>query len=379
MNWIMRHALLIACSLIAIASIGQQPVVPTWMTKATGFDPGGKRIHLNDQYHAQWAKAGHHNRFIGTYTCQARNKQSRHVFEFMGWADSTRAFFRMVPPQANAVRTQLCDLKADVCLFAQGDSAGTLRVKRVSERNLGRPMPGAQPMIWGQRQDVAERTLGRSCYQQAALASNDTLRFLLADGVPSPFLDLWEWMLNDYNYMPKLASTVIAGTDMPLRYEDSEWVLEVRSLTLGKQPCPNVDLHAFTMEPSGLAAVLGSEKEKAGAGSGSGRSDLLHGAPGTGTGQAPHPAITIDLPGRMVKTPPRIAGKPSVEGMVVMSIEVDRTGLVLTAIQDLKRSTTTSTELIEMARKAALATRFNEAANASEKQTGTITFRFRME
>lgn len=63
-------------------------------------------------------------------------------------------------------------------------------------------------------------------------------------------------------------------------------------------------------------------------------------------------------------------------GTVVVSIEVDRTGKVISATPGVKGTTNNSKCLLEPAKRAALATRFNKDSNAPVKQIGKIIYRF---
>lgn len=63
-------------------------------------------------------------------------------------------------------------------------------------------------------------------------------------------------------------------------------------------------------------------------------------------------------------------------GTVVVSIEVDRNGKVINARPGVKGTTNNSPCLLEPAKKAALATRFNQDDNAPSRQIGKIIYRF---
>jgi len=65
-------------------------------------------------------------------------------------------------------------------------------------------------------------------------------------------------------------------------------------------------------------------------------------------------------------------------GVVVVSIEVDRSGKVISAVPGVRGTTNNSRCLLEPARKAALATRFNGDPMAPDKQIGKIIYRFRL-
>lgn len=63
-------------------------------------------------------------------------------------------------------------------------------------------------------------------------------------------------------------------------------------------------------------------------------------------------------------------------GIVVVNIEVDRSGRVINANAGVRGSTNTANCLLEPARKAALATKFNPDDKAPAKQVGKIIYRF---
>ncbi len=65
-------------------------------------------------------------------------------------------------------------------------------------------------------------------------------------------------------------------------------------------------------------------------------------------------------------------------GTVVVSIEVDRTGRVISATPGVRGTTNNSRCLLEPAKRAALATRFNSDDKAPAKQIGKIIYRFRL-
>lgn len=65
-------------------------------------------------------------------------------------------------------------------------------------------------------------------------------------------------------------------------------------------------------------------------------------------------------------------------GVVVVQIEVNRNGDVIRAVPGVKGTTNNAACLIDPARRAALATRFNSDANAPAKQVGTIIYNFKL-
>lgn len=65
-------------------------------------------------------------------------------------------------------------------------------------------------------------------------------------------------------------------------------------------------------------------------------------------------------------------------GLVVVRIEVDRTGRVTSATPGVKGTTNSSSCLTDPARRAAMATRFNSDDNAPSRQVGTIIYNFKL-
>lgn len=65
-------------------------------------------------------------------------------------------------------------------------------------------------------------------------------------------------------------------------------------------------------------------------------------------------------------------------GIVVVSIEVDKTGKVISATPGVKGTTNNSRCLLEPAKRAALATKFNEDNKAPSKQIGKIIYHFKL-
>lgn len=83
-----------------------------------------------------------------------------------------------------------------------------------------------------------------------------------------------------------------------------------------------------------------------------------------------------NLAGRNALSKPIEKPECNEEGIVVVSIEVDNTGMVIKAIAGVKGSTNTAKCLLDPAKAAALKTRWNADPNAPNKQRGTIIYRF---
>ncbi len=131
---------------------------------------------------------------------------------------------------------------------------------------------------------------------------------------------------------------------------------------------------------SGAFSNSGSTSQSSGETAGSGSQGALTGDPnsssrtGTGRGSAGN---SFDLSGRSLSgSLPKPTYNIQEEGVVVVEITVDKTGVVTNAQPILRGSTTQNSYLWNEARKAALRARFNPDANAPAYQKGTVTYHF---
>lgn len=88
--------------------------------------------------------------------------------------------------------------------------------------------------------------------------------------------------------------------------------------------------------------------------------------------------ITFDLGGRLVNELKKPIYKSQAQGIVVVTIRVNRYGKVVSATAGSKGSTTTNSYLYARAKEAALQTTFDTKPNAPEVQIGTIVYNFRL-
>lgn len=86
-----------------------------------------------------------------------------------------------------------------------------------------------------------------------------------------------------------------------------------------------------------------------------------------------------DLGGRTAKYLPRPIGSFTTEGTVVVTIYVDRQGIVTRAISGAKGTTTADGKLRYLAEQAASKARFSSKNDAPEEQKGTITYIFEVQ
>ena len=98
-----------------------------------------------------------------------------------------------------------------------------------------------------------------------------------------------------------------------------------------------------------------------------------NGANGSGSsGNGP----SFSLSGRSALSLPKPAYPGNEEGIVVVSVTVDKYGKVTNAEAGVQGTNTSNTALIQAAKEAALKARFNADPNAAAFQKGTITYRF---
>jgi len=97
--------------------------------------------------------------------------------------------------------------------------------------------------------------------------------------------------------------------------------------------------------------------------------------PGGGIGNG----VSYSLNGRTSQSLPKPRYPGNEEGVVVVQVTVNKSGLVTKAEAGVRGSNTADPELILAAKKAALQAKFNVDNKASEFQTGTITYHFRLD
>lgn len=95
-----------------------------------------------------------------------------------------------------------------------------------------------------------------------------------------------------------------------------------------------------------------------------------------GTGKGLDGDGNYQLGGRKALGKPKKQQECNESGIVVVSIEVDRSGKVIKATPGVRGTTNNTRCLLEPAKAAALATRFNNDNNAPSKQIGKIVYRF---
>ena len=95
---------------------------------------------------------------------------------------------------------------------------------------------------------------------------------------------------------------------------------------------------------------------------------------GDGGGQGD--GIAYDLGGRSHRSLPKPNYPGNEDGIVVVTVRVDKSGKVISAEPGARGSTISNAQFLNEARQAALRARFNEDPSAPAVQQGTITYRF---
>ena len=112
---------------------------------------------------------------------------------------------------------------------------------------------------------------------------------------------------------------------------------------------------------------------------GGGNQGSPDGTPGAnqyGLGGGEGKGISYNLSGRNARLLPKPAFPGNEAGVVVVEVTVDKFGKVTKALPGVKGSNTVNPDLLEAARKAAVAANFNTDRNAPAFQKGTITYHF---
>lgn len=128
-----------------------------------------------------------------------------------------------------------------------------------------------------------------------------------------------------------------------------------------------------------IGTSLGSSEGIAG---GTGNQGVPEGSPGVkkyGPGGGIGDGISYNLSGRRAQSIPKPSYPGNEAGIVVVEVTVDKFGKVSSARPGIKGSTSNNPYLLEAARKAAVAAKFNVDDQAPAYQKGSITYRFVLE
>jgi outer membrane biosynthesis protein TonB len=132
------------------------------------------------------------------------------------------------------------------------------------------------------------------------------------------------------------------------------------------------ELFAKAKAGEGKGGGEGDTKPGGNQGSLDGQPNVPHGGKG-GSGSG----VSFDLGGRKMVAAPQVIDYSQKEGRVVLRIEVDRYGKVLSATST--RGTTAELELVNVAIAAAIGTKFSPDPDGNVRQFGTMTFVFVLE
>lgn len=140
---------------------------------------------------------------------------------------------------------------------------------------------------------------------------------------------------------------------------------------------PQPELNTKALYPGKKTNISKSEGETIGNGD-LGNVDGDPNASGQTGGGIGTNGITFDLGGRLVNELKKPIYESQAQGIVVVTIRVNRYGKVVSATPGSKGSTTTNSYLYAKAKQAALQTTFDTKPNAPEVQIGTIVYNFRL-
>lgn len=149
-----------------------------------------------------------------------------------------------------------------------------------------------------------------------------------------------------------------------------------KKVTETKKPEPVVNKNALYRGRKANTDAIGSEGIATGTGnqgSLSGSENATDRSLGNGSGGG----TSFSLEGRNPVSLAKPDIKTQKEGKVVVEIKVDRAGSVISAVPGVKGSTTLESSLLNAAKRAALASKFDGKSDAAVTQTGTITYIFK--
>ena len=197
-------------------------------------------------------------------------------------------------------------------------------------------------------------------------------------------------------------STPVRPTAKPILTQDIEDAPTVANATPNENTSESTSTEAPKPEPrkANAAALYKGKKENGGntakgegetgkpgdQGSADGSRTATYHGPGGGSGNSPGdggngpggngngPRYTLD--GRNANSLPVPRAAFQEEGKVVVEITVDKSGNVINAKPGVRGSTTSNGNLLDIARRAAMAAKFNASADSPEVQKGTITYNF---
>lgn len=151
-----------------------------------------------------------------------------------------------------------------------------------------------------------------------------------------------------------------------------------------KKPDPKPDkstldiLNSFSNGPKNNGEVKGGEGDDDTAGDKGNPDGDPNARSYYGTGKGLDGDGNYRLGGRKALNKEKFVQDCNESGIVVVKIEVNQNGQVVRATPGMKGTTNSASCLMEPAKRAAMATRFNKDAKAPIKQTGTIIYQFKL-
>lgn len=151
-----------------------------------------------------------------------------------------------------------------------------------------------------------------------------------------------------------------------------------------KKPDPKPDkstldiLDSFSNGPKSEGTTKGGEGNDATAGDKGNPDGDPNAKSYYGTGKGLDGDGNYRLGGRKALNKEKFVQDCNESGIVVVKIEVNQSGKVIRATPGVKGTTNSTSCLLEPAKRAALATKFNSDANAPAKQIGTIVYQFKL-
>ncbi|MDY8138837.1 energy transducer TonB [Aquimarina sp. 2201CG5-10] len=176
---------------------------------------------------------------------------------------------------------------------------------------------------------------------------------------------------------PKDKPTDKKPVDKPVKKEPVKEVEE-------KKPDPKPDkstldiLDSFSNGPKSDGTAKGGEGDDNKAGDKGDPNGDPNARSYYGTGQGLDGDGNYRLGGRKALNKKKITQECNESGIVVVKIEVNQNGKVIRATPGVKGTTNSASCLLEPAKRAALATRFNSDSKAPTKQVGTIVYQFKL-
>lgn len=159
---------------------------------------------------------------------------------------------------------------------------------------------------------------------------------------------------------------------------------EPKEVPPAKKPDPKPDkattdaMSSILNGPKSDGTASGGQGNDAAAGDKGSRDGDPNASAYYGTGSGLDGDGNYRLGGRKALNKQKFVQECNESGIVVVQIEVNQNGEVTRAVPGVKGTTNSAACLLDPARRAALATRFNSDPNAPSKQVGTIIYNFKL-